>query len=207
MILSLLICWQLINHYPTPYNFADASPVYPDVATCTFLPAHYPAFLVCTQSSGMNLSNATISATFTVECSPDAVFRCGNEGFGNTGPASARLFFGSVVGYANQGTGSTQWWFNAQSVEISTNTGTAALAATFHPEDWTDAGGCLECPSATDSDFWHALVNVHEVGIALGGTVFWDTGIATVEGSAVFHLNYFGVYPKFSGYKRCFSSD
>ena len=206
MISILLISFVLINHYPV-YSFADASPVAPDVATCQFSPAHYPAFLVCTNPQAMNLSNETIFATFTVECSPDAVFRCGNEGFGNLGPASAHLFFSSVTGYANQGTGSTNYWFNSQSVTISTNTGTAMLVATFNPAGWTDAGGCNDCPPPTEADFWFALANVHEIGIAFGGQTFWDTGVATINGTATFHLNYFGVYPRFKGFRACFGEN
>lgn len=207
MILSILISWVLINHYPSYASFSDASPVAPDLATCTFPTAHYPAFLVCTQAVGMNLSNETVMATFTVEASPDAVIRFAGEGVWNFGPrpASARMFFSSVTGYNNQGTGSTNYWFNSQWVEISTNMGIAMLIVTFTPSDWTDAGGCNACPPPTEDDFWFALSNVHEVGLAFGGGDFYDVGIAATSGSVVFHLNSFAVAPKFKGYRNCFS--
>ena len=206
MILSLLISWVLINHYPA-YSFADASPVGGDMATCTFPTAHYPAFLVCTQSAGMSLSNETLLCQFTVEASTDAVIRFAGEDVWNFGPrpASARLFFSSRIGYSNQGTGSTSRWFHSAWVEIGTNTGTASIIATIDPSQWTDAGGCNACPPPTEADFWAAAANVHEVGLAFGGGSFYDVGIATIAGACVFHLDRFTVDPKFKNYRRCFS--
>ncbi len=201
----LLICWQLISYYPG-YTFSDAgagSFTFPDVATHQ----HYPAFLVCTQAQSMNLSNATVVATFTVEADPGTEFRYGGEGNWNIGPmpASARFFFSAVAGYNNAGTGSTNYWFNSNWVEVTN--GTATLIATFNPADWTDAGGCNECPPIAEANFWYAVANVREVGIAYGGGDFYDIGIATSNGSASFSLDYFGVTPKFKNYKQCFSSE
>jgi len=210
MITSLLISWFIINHYPSYSSFSDAFSVSNDMATCTFPQSHYPAFLVCTQSQSFNLSNSTISATFTVECDSNTIIRFAGQDVWNLGsrPASARLFFSSVIGYNNLGTGSTNYWFKTSYVEIDTNTQVLTLTAIMDdPLDWSDAGGCNDCPPTTIDNFWYAVSNIHEIGLAFGGGSFYDVGIATISGNCIFHLNSFSVSPKFKNYRQCFSSE
>jgi len=204
-MIHLLICWQLILYYPS-YTFtpvAESSFIFPDAASHQ----HYPAFMVCTQAQAMNLTGETLICEFAVETAPDTVMRFGGQDSWNNGPrpASARLFFSAVAGYNNSGTGSTNYWFNSQWVEIGTNTTTATLIAALDPAEWTDAGGCAECRTTTEADFWNAVANVREVGLAFGGGDFYDIGIATVSGSCTFHLTRFTVSEKFRNYRRCFT--
>lgn len=180
--------WTGIDYYPG-YNFFPVQSQSNEVCSFAFpdaaLHAHYPAFLVQTNATPFSLSNRTAAVTFSLDCSSNAVFRYGGEDFWNIGglPANCRIFFSTVDGYDNNGQ-ATNYWFNSAWVELSTNTGTASLSATFdNPADW--AGGQEEINS---NAFWHASASVVQIGLAIGGGNYYDIGAAVTSGTATFHL-------------------
>lgn len=185
--------WCVMPRFPfPPYQ------IHPVPSNSFEFGGSYPAFFVVTQAQTMNMSNSTISLTFTLSNSEDVVFKYGGQDVWNSGlPANARLFFGTVPGYHNQGTGSTNYWFNSQWVEIGTDTGTVTLTDSFHREDWSDAGGCADCPPVTDEDFWYAVANVREMGLSFGGGSFFDIGITTTAGSSILTVeSFYGPWKK-----------
>lgn len=185
--------WQLLNRFPH-YTF------HPQPSNSFAFSGSYPAFFVVTQALAMDISSATLSCTFSLSNSEDVVFRYGGQDISNFGPrpASARFSFASVVGYNNQGTGSTNYQFNSTWAEIGTNSLTGTLTASITPGSWSDAGGCAECPPPTEANFWYAVQHVVQIGVAFGGGDFYDVGIATTEGSSTFNLDSFTVTPRFS---------
>jgi hypothetical protein len=189
--LLLLSAWTGIDYYPG-YNFFPVDSQPGEVCSFTFpdaaLHAHYPAFLVQTNASSLSMSNRTVALTFSLDCSSNAVFRYGGQDFWNIGglPANARLFFSTIGGYTDSGP-YTNYWFHSAWVELSTNTGTASLSATFdNPVDW--AGGQGEINS---NAFWNASANVVQLGLAVGGGNYYDIGAAVTSGTATFHLKSF----------------
>lgn len=180
--------WTGIDYYPG-YNFFPVARQAGEVCSFSF-PApgagdHYPAFLVETNAASVSLSNRIITATFSLECSPDAVLRFGGQGRWNLGPMppNTRIYFSTVTMYNNGGT-PTNFWFNSTWVELTNNTGTATLSVTLNnPSAWTDSYGESE-----SNAFWNAAANVREVGVCFGGGDFYDIGDAMVSGTATFHL-------------------
>lgn len=183
--------WQMIDYYPG-YSITPE----PD-RSLTFPPsdnhAHYPAFLVWHQPEPMDLSNATISCTFTLTASPDATFRFGGQGTWNTGsrPPHTRLYFATVDGYDNEGPATNYWFNGASMVVISNNTGTATLTATLdHFGGWTHGQG-------STNGFWEAANHAVAVGICFGGGSYYDIGLSLTSGAASLQIESFTVTPRY----------
>jgi hypothetical protein len=188
LLMLVLSGWTGIDYYPG-YNFFPVQTKPGEVCAFDFpesaLHAHYPAFLVQTNAGCFSLSNRTVTATFRLDCSTDAVFRYGGQGYWNNGglPANTRLFFSTVTGYDNNGP-ATNYWFNSGWVELNTNTGTASLSATL-----TNAAGWSDGQGTSDSNaFWKASGIVVQVGVCFGGGNYYDIGDAMDSGTATFHL-------------------
>ena len=150
----------------------------------------YAAFLVETNASPFSLSNRTVSITFSLECSSNAVFRYAGEDWWNFPglPANARLFFSTVAGYYDKGP-YTNYWFHSDWIELSTNTGTATLSAALNdPVPWSGGQG-----EVNSNAFWYASSHVLQVGIAFGGGSFYDIGDAVADGTATLRLKSFSI--------------
>ncbi len=189
----LLICWQLINFgYFPKYSWGSPgdSFTFPQYAPYVYA----PAFLVVTQAQSMDLSNATISCTFTITADPGTEFRYGAGYNPSARPANVGLFFSTEPGYLNSGTGNSNRWFHSTRVNVTN--GTFTLTAQLHREDWSDSGGCNECPPITDENFWYAVRNVREIGVSFGGGSFYETGCSVTNGTASFQMNSFAVDPR-----------
>lgn len=172
--------FSLINYWPGWY-FA---PMPSNTFAFPYRGGSFPAFALQTNSTPQNISSGSISATFRVTSTPDAVFRFGGQDNWNTGtlPPHARLFFSSYHGYlAESGCPECFWWSRDGWVAITN--GTFTISATLDPARWTHAHG-----QTNAAEFYETLANTIEVGIALGGGSFFDIGVGMTAGNATLEM-------------------
>lgn len=197
-LIAISALWVGIDFFPG-YNYFPVTTQPGEICSFAFTPApaaaHYQAFLVETNLAPISLQNCTVTATFSLECSPGAVLRFGGMYLWNPGPPlppNVRLYLATVTGYDNEGLASN-YWFNSAWVELSTNTGTATLTASLADSTgWTDSGA----QNGRGGDFVSATGSVREIGLAIGGGSFYDIGCAMQTGNAgtvTFHLLSFTV--------------
>lgn len=146
----------------------------------------FPAFIVQTNTAPQSLVGKTLSATFRVNATADAVFRFGGQDKWNTGttPPHARLFFSTRLGYDAEDGCPKCSWYSADGWQVISN-GTFTVTATLDPDRWTDSGAR---PWGETNSFAGALTNVIEVGLCFGGGSFYDIGVALTSGAATFTL-------------------
>lgn len=165
-----------------------------DVATSqiSYTFANYTAFIL-TNING-NISGKTITATFAVAvASGDPFYVWGGynvPGGGYGTMAEGRLYFSTHTDYPRNGnpTDPDNYWFTPfNSVLIDDLLGTVTISCDVQPANWSNSFGTLG--SSHLAGFMSACQNVHVAGLALGSNNFYDTGIATTNGTAILHLH------------------
>ncbi len=156
---------------------------FPSVATAALLTTSKDTTLLG------DVSGKTITATFTVTASSDAVFIYGGEPDGSGAGSTVRLFFESNNGkfaYTNY------WWSNP--VHYSFVDGTSAtvtLTVPLAPGNWSDWNG--QSDSSVAAAFAQALTDVNQIGLSFGGGYFFANGVGVSPGSASFSLTSYTV--------------
>lgn len=180
--------WNLysINSGGTSYTPKIAPSSEAGIANFSFPSTADAALLTTSQDASLlgNLTGKTITATFTVDASSDAVFIYGGEPDGSGAPATARLYFQSNNGkfaYTNY------WWSNpAHFTFVDGFTGTFTLTVPVATGNWSDWNGHSD--SSVSDAFAQAVANVNQIGLSFGGGFFFANGVGVSPGSADFHL-------------------
>jgi hypothetical protein len=170
-----------------------------DIATCPIQStyANYTAFVV-TNKSG-NILGKTMTAVFTVSVTSGDPFYVwgGYNAPGNWGTiAEAGLYFSTDTGFPRNGappqSDSDNYWYTPfDRVEVNDLLGTVTLSVQVLPENWSDAYGGWGANNV--AGFTAACQGGGVYGIALASNNFFDTGVATTNGTAVLHLHSFTV--------------
>jgi hypothetical protein len=188
--------WFEIDTYPS-YPMHTATVSTGDVATVIFpkydATGSWPAFLVWQPSGVINLSNATVGISLSLDCVTNSQFWFGGKNSFNSGtmPPSTRFFFSTVTGYSNTGPETNYWFCHLPWLSITNNLGaTGMIVHVTSPGVWSDGQG--QCDT---NAFWAAAANVKQVGICFGGGSFYDIGVACTNAPATLHIPTFNVSP------------
>jgi len=187
--------WKVFTTNLSRWTAANAPTPSPgDVATCPIssVYANYTAFFVTNKTE--NILGKTITATFTVTpTSGDPGYVWGGyniPGGGYGTVAEARLYFSSRTDYSNTRNVET-YWFAANGTIVDDALGTVTISTTVQPMNWSHGYGCNG--STCLAEFMAAAQGCVTYGIALGSEQFYDTGVATTNGTATLHLQSFTV--------------
>ena len=126
-----------------------------------------------------NLTEKTITITFTISGATGA-FNFGGEpdGSGSTA-ANARLYWDSASITKDKTFVETNYWWSDTDV-VNLANGTFTLTTTVDPSNWSDYYG--KVGSSVTSAFAAAAMNVQDVGLSFGGGYFAATGVAPRTG-------------------------
>lgn len=167
-----------------------------DVATCPIssIYANYTAFIV-TNKTG-NIAGKTMTAVFTVTVTSGDPFYVwgGYNAPGDWGTrAEAGLYFSTDTGFPRNGSpadseADNYWYTPFNRVIVDDLLGTVTLSVTVQPGNWSNAFGALGSDASHVNGFMNACQGGGVYGIALASDHFYDTGVATTNGTAVLHL-------------------
>lgn len=159
-------------------------------------PASYVDLLTTSQDKSLlgNLTGKTITATFTVTASSDAVYAYDLSGGNTCTPAVAfvRPYFKSNL--KGDFAVTNYWWANPiHYTFVDGATATITVAVPVSTGHWSDWNG--EPDSAVPAQFAQAITNVGQIGLSFGGGCFFANGVGLSAGSASFLLTSYTVTP------------
>ncbi len=160
---------------------------FPSVATAALLTTSKDTTLL-----GDLSGKTSITATFTVTASSDAVFIYGGEPDGSGAGSTVRLFFESNNGkfaYTNY------WWSNYSAdtsyTFVDGAIATVTLSVPLATGNWSDWNG--QSDSSVAAAFAQALTDVNQIGLSFGGGYFFANGVGVSPGTASFSLTSYTV--------------
>lgn len=188
--------WKQFDTNLSRWTPSSAQGIGGDVATCQISDvwANYTAFLVTNLTA--NILGKTITATFTVEVdSGDPGYVYGGWQIYPGGTPSARLYFSrhsdyTIKGYKADRSG---YWFASNWVQVDDLLMTVSISTSVQPANWSESFGGNGANPQFTAAFNATAQSPVSVGIAFGGSNFYDTGVGTTNGSAVLHLTSFTI--------------
>ncbi len=179
-------------------NYASTKPATATSAGVGFgfstLSASYADLLTTTQDKSLlgNLTGKTITATFTVKASSDAVYAYDVSGGNTCTPAVAfvRPYFKSNL--KGDFAVTNYWWANPTHYTFVDGTSaTITLTVPVATGNWSDWNG--EPDSTVSTAFAQAVTNVGQIGLSFGGGCFFANGVGLSTGSGSFVLTSYSV--------------
>jgi hypothetical protein len=157
-------------------------------------PASYVDLLTTTQDKSLlgDLTGKSITATFTVTASTEAVYAYDLSGGNTCTPAVAfvRPYFKSNLKGAFAVT--NYWWANATHYTfVDSATAMITVTVPVATGNWSDYIG--EADSTVSGAFAQAITNVGQIGLSFGGGCFFANGVGLSAGSASFLLTSYSI--------------